>query len=265
MATRAFALDDCGSAQGTGAEDAGVTSSVIRSRAASFAAFALVAAGCSGCLTGKSDDSRMAGAKRRPALSLDAQVRHSPSTFGLTTRVPRRVIADCRTLAARAHRRGSSRPVYCLPLVPKAGWIRIEAAGGFNGYRRVEDGIIVSVRSALAMATGRRVPTAHWSFAEGKPSVVVGQYLPPERGRKVRRAYLDGHAVVVYGMPKGFGLYSGHVVIEWTQRKVAFQVSMHGHRNLERAALMARALMRQVAACARSRPRPGTRVCDLVF
>jgi hypothetical protein len=207
----------------------------------------------------------MTGAKPRPAPSLDAQIRHSASSLGLTTRVPRRVTADCRTLAARAHRRGSSRPVYCLPVVPKAGWIRIEAAGGFNGYRRVEEGIIVSVRSARAMAIGRRVPTAHWSFAEGKPSVVVGQYLPPERGRKVRRAYLDGHAVTVYVMPKGFGLYSGHVVIEWKQRKVAFQVSMHGHRNVERAALMARALMRQVAACARARARPGTRACDLVF
>jgi hypothetical protein len=152
-----------------------------------------------------------------------------------------------------------------LPLVPKAGWLTIEAAGGFNGYRRVEEGVVVAVRSARAMAIGRRFPTSHWSFAEGKPSVVMGQYLPPERGRKVRRIHLDGHAVTVYVMPKGFGLYSGHVVIEWTQREIAFQVSMHGHRNVERAALMARALMRQVADCPRPRTRTGTRACNLVF
>ena len=226
----------------------------------------LVSAGCAGCFTGKAAESKTNPPKPPAAQSLDVEVLHSVSSLGLTRAVPRPIVADCMTLAVRAHRRGSSRPVYCLPLVPKAGWIRIEAAGGLNGYRNVAEAIVMSARSARAPPPiGRPVPTAHWTFAEGEPNAVIGQYLPVDSGRRVAHTRLEGRPVRLYRMPKGFGLYSGHIVIEWRQRKVAFQVSMHGHENLERVVLMARALMRQVARCVRPSVRIDIPVCRLVF
>ena len=251
---------------GTPMPIAAVPYTVMHQRILRFVVSVLVAVGCAGCFTGKASKSKTSPPKPPTPRSLDREVVRSASSLGLSTAVPRSVVADCETLAVRAYRRGSSRPVYCLPLVPKAGWTRIEAAGGLNGYRNVAEAIVVSVRSARTPPPiGRVVPTAHWTFAEGEPNAVIGQYLPPDSGRRVTHTRLDGRPVTVYAMPKGFGLYSGHVVIEWRQRTVAFQVSMHGYGNLGRVALMARALMRQVARCMHPSGRIDVPVCQLVF
>jgi hypothetical protein len=71
--------------------------------------------------------------------------------------------------------------------------------------------------------------------------------------------------VTVYQLPEGEGYYSGHVVIEWHQKRLAFQVTMHGHRNVERAELMSQALMREVARCPSGERRGAKDQCRLVF
>jgi len=176
--------------------------------------------------------------------------------LGLTTAVPQAIVAACRGLAARSRAQGSSRPLYCLRLIPKADSYRIDAAGGLNGYRNVAESTVVSVRSGLS---------GHWTFAEGEPGAVIGSYLPAERARSVTRTRLGGRKVTIYRLPAGSSFYSGHVVIEWRQRKTAFQVSMHGHRNLKRAELMSRALMREIELCSPEAPRSRNGACRLVF
>jgi hypothetical protein len=141
-------------------------------------------------------------------------------------------------------------------LVPKADSYRTDAAGGLNSYRNVAESTVVSVRSGLS---------GHWTFAEGEPGAVIGSYLSAEPARSVTRTRLDGRNVTIYRMPAGSSFYSGHVVIEWRQRKTAFQVSMHGHRNLERAELMSRALMREIELCSPEAPRSRNGACRLVF
>lgn len=184
--------------------------------------------------------------------------------LSLTTAVPQKIIATCRQLAARSHAQGGSWPLYCVPLVPHADSNRIDAAGGLNGYRNVQASVVVSVRSGERDTT--HAVGAHWTFAEGDPRAVMGAYLPPVPGRAITRGKLDGRPIRIYLMPpSGMGFYSGHVVIEWQQETMAFQVSLHGHANLRRAKLMAQALMREVALCPLGGSQRHRRSCRLVF
>jgi hypothetical protein len=195
--------------------------------------------------------------------SVDPRLARRGGTVALTTAVPQVVVPTCRSLASRSRSQGSSRPVYCPPLVPKATSYRIDAAGGLShGYRNLVQDIGVSVRSARA---GTPPPGDHWTFAEGDPGTVVGAYLATEVERSAVRTHLGGRPVTVYRVPEGASLYSGHVVIEWRQRDLAFQVSLHGHRNLRRAKLMSLALMQEVTHCPPdTRPSANDR-CRLVF
>ena len=195
---------------------------------------------------------------------VDPTLAAAAARAGLTTNVPALVTAACRELAARARRQGSSRPLYCPPLAPRARGYRIELAGGLNGYSNVRDSTVIAVKSptaASASALG-----GHWTFAQGEPRVVVGAYVPAEPGRVVRRARLGGRPVTIYRMPETQGFYGGHVVIEWLQQATAFQVSMHGQANFVPTALIARALMREIALCPLERLRASrTAACRLSF
>jgi len=176
--------------------------------------------------------------------------------------VPSTVVKVCERLAARARAQGGSHPLYCLPLVPRSPSYRLDAAGGLvHGYRDLTRSIGVSVRSFLSSGSASR--HAHWTFAQGEPKELIGAYIPARVPRQVRR--LGGHQVTVYELPRGQSLYSGHVVIEWRQRSLAFQVSMHGHANISRVELMSRALMREVARCPSAGGLSPDGACRLVF
>ena len=97
----------------------------------------------------------------------------------------------------------------------------------------------------------------------GEPKALIGAYIPARVRRQVR--HLGGRQVTVYELPEGQSFYSGHVVIEWRQRKLAFQVSMHGYENVSRVELMSRALMGEVARCPSSGGMSPDDPCRLVF
>jgi hypothetical protein len=148
--------------------------------------------------------------------------------------------------------------------VPKAASYRVDAAGGLTrGYRNLAQDIGVSVRSAIAR--GSSSSGDHWTFAEGDPRTVIGAYLPPATGRGLIRTRLDGRLATIYRLPEWSSFYSGHVVIEWRQGGLAFQVSMHGHHNLKRTKLMSRALMREVTHCPSEKGQSPNDRCRLVF
>jgi hypothetical protein len=220
---------------------------------------AVVALSCVGCLAASGNHEKKGSALQ----SVDPRLARSARPFALTAAVPPVVVAACRRLASRSRAQGSSRPLYCPPLVPKASSYRIDAAGGLShGYQNLVQEVGVSVRSTTAR---RRSFGDHWTFAEGDPRTIVGAYLAPEVGRSVMRTLLGGRPVTVYRMPEGGSFYSGHIVIEWRQRGLAFQVSIHGHRNLKRVRLMSLALMYEVTNCP-SEKRPSERDrCRLVF
>jgi len=219
---------------------------------------AAVCAGCSGHESARTDT---AGARNHLSVIPPAVTRHARA-LGLTAAVPRPVVKVCQLLATRARTQGRLRPVYCVPLVPRSPSYRVDAGGGLiHGYRDLTATIGVSVRSSLS--TEGRLQHGHWTFAQGEPKALIGAYIPARVRRQVR--HLGGRQVTVYELPEGQSFYSGHVVIEWRQRKLAFQVSMHGYENVSRVELMSRALMGEVARCPSSGGMSPDDPCRLVF
>jgi hypothetical protein len=51
-------------------------------------------------------------------------------------------------------------------------------------------------------------------------------------------------------LEQGGGIYGGHVVIAWKLAGVAYQVSVHGYNNADKARLMAEAWIRKIHAVA---------------
>ena len=223
---------------------------------------AVSSAGCSGThQTGTAPDNTQL--KRDTIDGPEARIDRRAEALGLTSAVPRVVVAACRKLGSRARTQGGGHPVYCLPLVPRAASYRIDAAGGLtHGYRDLTHSSVVSVRSATPSESTSH---DHWTFAQGEPRPMMGAYLDISHGGSVVQARLAGRRVTIYRMPEGQSFYSGHVVIEWRQGNLVYQVSMHGHRNLERVELMSRFLMQEVARCLSAKSRSPNGGCALVF
>jgi hypothetical protein len=219
------------------------------------------AAVCAGCFGHESANTDTAGARNHVA-GIPPAVSGHVRALGLTAVVPRALVKACQRLASRARAQGRSHPFYCLPLVPRSPSYRVDAAGGLtHGYQDLRATIGVSVRSSLSSEGPSQ--HGHWTFAQGEPKALIGAYIPARVRGQVRR--LAGRQVTMYELPEGQSFYSGHVVIEWRQRDLAFQVSMHGHENVSRVELMSRLLMGEVAACPSAARMTSDERCRLVF
>lgn len=219
------------------------------------------AAVCAGCFGHESAPTDTAGARNHISALPPAVTGHARA-LGLTAAVPRAVVKVCQRLASRARAQGRSHLLYCLPLVPRSPSYRVDAAGGLiHGYQDLRATIGVSVRSSLSSEGPSQ--HGHWTFAQGEPKALIGAYIPARVRGQARR--LGGRHVTVYELPEGQSFYSGHVVFEWRQRNLAFQVSMHGHENVSRVELMSRALMSEVAGCPSAGEMTSDERCRLVF
>jgi hypothetical protein len=230
----------------------------------SVAALALIIAALatSGCSPQSTSDDE---AEQRYAEPLPWEALASRATArDLTTKVPRTVRASCAELAVRASRQGTPRPVFCPPLVPDVE-TEVELAGGVETFARLDAGYVVGFWSPV---TGLG---AHWTISAGA-GVPQRHYLQPNATSPAdrppaSRMQLQGVTVNVYRVPaRAPGFYSGHVVFEWQVGSTVFHLTMHGHRYLPQARLMAAALVAEVRACATEKARNARRaVCRLVF
>jgi hypothetical protein len=149
-----------------------------------------------------------------------------------------------RRACALAARRSALRSVPCPTIVP-AGPAHLQYAGEIPGYQRSYQ-ISMGSPSIDSPRSG-----GHWAVEGGVPAA-LDRTLAEATGLPVQPLKVRGGVVVgqpvrilwVRGYGGGGGFHGGHVVVRWKHGRLAFQVSLHGHHNEERARLMARGLMR---------------------
>jgi hypothetical protein len=143
----------------------------------------------------------------------------------------------------------------CPPLVPQ-GPLEVHAAGPIapsGGYARSY--VLDLASGSLDTIRGQRVNSnqGHWtiSAARGRAArTVLTQQLHAALG--VRRAHcrqlrLASEPVEACQVPTSDdGYYSGHIAYAWEHRGVVYHITIHGHANEPRVALMMAALINQV-------------------
>jgi hypothetical protein len=144
----------------------------------------------------------------------------------------------------------------CPPVVPE-GPLEVRAAGPIaasDGYAR---SYVLDLGSgSLDTIHGRQVDTngGHWtvSAARGPAArkVLVDQLHAALGTRRARCRFLRlaGERVEACQVPStDDGYYSGHVAYAWEHRGVVYHVTIHGHDEEPRVALMMAALIRREA------------------
>jgi len=143
----------------------------------------------------------------------------------------------------------------CPPLVPQ-GPLEVRAAGPIapsGGYTRSY--VLDLASGSLDTIRGQRVNSnqGHWtiSAARGRAArTVLTQQLHAALGvrrARCRQLRLAGEPVEACQVPTSDdGYYSGHIGYAWEHRGVVYHITIHGHANEPRLALMMAALINHV-------------------
>jgi hypothetical protein len=143
----------------------------------------------------------------------------------------------------------------CPPLVPQ-GPLEVRAAGPIapsGGYARSY--VLDLASGSLDTIRGRSVNSngGHWtiSAARGRAArTVLTQQLHAALGvrrARCRQLRLAGEPVEACQVPTSDdGYYSGHIAYAWEHRGVVYHITIHGHANEPRLALMMAALINHV-------------------
>jgi hypothetical protein len=143
----------------------------------------------------------------------------------------------------------------CPPLVP-LGPLEVRAAGPIapsGGYARSY--VLDLASGSLDTIRGQRVNSneGHWtiSAARGRAArKVLNQQLHAALGvrrARCRQLRLAGEPVEACQVPTSDdGYYSGHIAYAWEHRGVVYHITIHGHANEPRVALMMAALIDHV-------------------
>src|SRR4029453_8005380 len=126
----------------------------------------------------------------------------------------------------------------------------VHASDGYDGRY-----ILALASGALAPIHGQAVDTngGHWTISAARgPAArkVLAQQLHAALG--VRRAVCrprrwEGEPVEACQVPTSDdGYYSGHIAYAWEHRGVVYHITIHGHANQPRVALMMAAFIKQV-------------------
>jgi hypothetical protein len=143
----------------------------------------------------------------------------------------------------------------CPPLVPQ-GPLEVRAAGPIapsGGYARSY--VLDLASGSLDTIRGRSVNSnqGHWtiSAARGRAArTVLTEQLHAALGvrrARCRQLRLAGEPVEACQVPTSDdGYYSGHIAYAWEHHGVVYHITIHGHANEPRVALMMAALINQV-------------------
>jgi hypothetical protein len=168
----------------------------------------------------------------------------------LTRSLPQRYREACQRLQAYAPSGADA----CPPLVP-VGYLQVRSAGPVGPSDGYEDSYVLDLGSgSLGTIRGRAVDTngGHWtvSAAWGPTTrklldAQLHAALGVQRAR-CRHIRLAGGRVEACRVPAtDDGYYSGHIAYAWEHLGVIIHVSIHGHANEPRLALMMAALIRR--------------------
>jgi hypothetical protein len=138
------------------------------------------------------------------------------------------------------------------PWCPR-GPLEVRAAGPIapsGGYARSY--VLDLASGSLDTIRGQRVNTneGHWTISAARgpaARTVLNQQLHAALGirrARCRQLRLDGEPVEACQVPTSDdGYYSGHIAYAWEHRGVVYHITIHGHANEPRLALMMAALI----------------------
>jgi hypothetical protein len=157
--------------------------------------------------------------------------------------------------ACRKAAKAAAATVYCPPLTP-LGPAQVLGVNGLRRARDFRDGLILNFASRSVNSSTQ---PGHWSYAQGRPAALVlllrsADHDPPIAAPVMSDTAIGDVPVTVDLMPSFrvfHGVYGGHVVVAWTCRGTAYQLSMHGHGNRARTLAMADAVIAEMLPCRR--------------
>jgi len=171
----------------------------------------------------------------------------------LTRSLPQAYRDACQRLLAYAPLGANA----CPPLVPQ-GPLEVGAAGPIATSGEYERSYVLDLASgSLDTIYGRDVDTngGHWTISAARGptarKVLADQLhaaLGVERAR-CRHLRLNGERVEACRVPTADdGYYSGHIAYAWEHQGVVYHITIHGHANEPRVALMMAALIKREAS-----------------
>jgi hypothetical protein len=172
-------------------------------------------------------------------------------TLQLTHSLPQPYRDACQQLLAYAPVGAAG----CPPLVPQ-GPVEVHAAGPIATSDGYEQSYVLDLASgSLDTIRGRSIDTngGHWTISAARgPTArkVLTEQLHAALGSRparCRHLRLAGEPVEACQVPTtDDGYYSGHIAYAWEHRGVVYHITIHGHANQPRVALMMAAFIKQV-------------------
>jgi hypothetical protein len=228
---------------------------------AAVAAAVLVFAGCGSDRAQAPDEPRGAV---RPSEGAQEEEERRLEALGMTAQVPDGLVDACSEAAEETQ----LEVVHCPPVAPM-GEPTIEYASGDLSLPGDPPSYGISMRSAGVDDSGS---AGHWAIEAAAESVdleelIIGGIRRARETPDSERIRIGGVPAKVLRVQQGANTFhKGHVVVLWRFRDVDYFVSLHGHGNEPQATLIARALIRQMSACASTGGRQtGHEQCQLVI
>jgi hypothetical protein len=208
----------------------------------------VVAAGCSGTAHPRATPPTTIVSTSTTTMLADTPAERA---LQLTHNLPQAYRDACQQLLAYAPLGAGACPTLVLQ-----GPLEVRAAGPIapsGGYARSY--VLDLASGSLDTIRGQRVNTneGHWTISAARgpaARTVLNQQLHAALGirrARCRQLRLDGEPVEACQVPTSDdGYYSGHIAYAWEHRGVVYHITIHGHANEPRVALMMAALINQV-------------------
>lgn len=176
----------------------------------------------------------------------------------LTRTLPQTYREACQRLQAYA----PSDTDACPPLVP-IGHLEVRTAGPVATSGGYEDSYVLDLASgSLGTIDGRAVDTngGHWTVSAAWGPLtrkLLDEQLHAALGMqpaKCRQIRLAGERVEACQVPStDDGYYSGHTAYAWEHGEIVYHITIHGHANEPRVALMMEALISRTPEAAQGK------------
>jgi hypothetical protein len=190
-------------------------------------------------------------------LGVAAQARATPIASAppldnALMRAPASLRYTCQRLDARLVRARVRWRVACPTWVPDSQVLFVIGYNGGLGTNDFRAGYVIDVGGSgpLAGASG-----GHWVLVGGDARELHDAFLVSPNGDGKATVSTTSHSTLIAGRrvriyfvsDAGMAFYTGHVVVEWSQKGEGWQVSIHGWQHEPQARAMAGSLIGQIA------------------
>jgi hypothetical protein len=213
----------------------------------------VAAAGCGGAAPGAARGNTTPATTIVPTSTTVLAGTPAERALRLTRSLPQAYRDACQRLLASAPLQAAA----CPPLVPE-GPLQVRAAGPIATSGGYERSYVLDLASgSLDTIHGRAADTngGHWTISAAR-GPVAGKVLADQlhaalgsRRARCRHLRLAGGGVEACQVPAADdGYYSGHIAYAWEHHEVVYHITIHGHANEPRVALMMAALIKRVTS-----------------